>query len=622
MKRIRRFLLVLGIALLLSISACAASYTFTSMDGVCEVDANGTSHITVTGVVNFSESVSEFTIPLGPNVKDAAAEIYTTSVRKEDGNSILVFEREAGFAGEMNVTWTYTVRDTVKTLDDSQLFTVPLLAAQPGDVAALSFTIKMPKPFTENPVFTSGYYADGIDNYMDISVDNGTITAKVNQALMAGDTLSFSLSTEPGYFAMHNVAQQTVPVDRIILILCWVAAAILWFFKLRYPFPKLDRRSHPPARTNAGVLRCIVAADQPDLALMCACWAASGYVSIRRMQDGTVLVQQRMAMGNERDEYETKIFNALFQKNTSVIAGSKKYRAVERYAMKPVVHFWRQRLFQRKVLNPLWLRGIGLLGGLAGCLWFADTAIPSGSLRLIPVILLTLIGGALCWMIQNGCIQLLHRAYQKPVGLALGSAIILQLSAVFAGTSGAMFATILLQASIGISQACGIKRSKNGVFMLEQALSFRQYLKKLKQNDAQQLQRQSAQYYYQMLPYALALGVGKRYTRAFAGVSLEPCAWYIVENTSAIATPQKFFDSFRDCMTIMHTGPVKKKRKTRPTQSSQRKKSVSANKRTPVPNRNTRADDEYNHEYHRSNDPARRRQQAQHYHQYDGDNVT
>ena len=49
------------------------------MDGVCEVDANGTSHITVTGVVNFSESVSEFTIPLGPNVKDAAAEIYTTS---------------------------------------------------------------------------------------------------------------------------------------------------------------------------------------------------------------------------------------------------------------------------------------------------------------------------------------------------------------------------------------------------------------------------------------------------------------------------------------------------------------------------------------------------------------
>ncbi len=82
MKHFRRFLLVLGIGLLLSISACAASYTFTSMDGVCEVDANGTSHITVTGVVNFSESVSEFTIPLGPNVKDAAAEIYKTYVRK------------------------------------------------------------------------------------------------------------------------------------------------------------------------------------------------------------------------------------------------------------------------------------------------------------------------------------------------------------------------------------------------------------------------------------------------------------------------------------------------------------------------------------------------------------
>ena len=131
-------------------------------------------------------------------------------MRKENGVSALVFTREAGFSGQMNVTWSYTIQNTVTENGKSQMFSVPLLAAQGGDVAKLSYTVKLPKEFSASPVFSSGYYADGIDNYMDISVEGGVITAAVKQKLMAGDALNLSLDLDAGYFSMRHVAGQTL----------------------------------------------------------------------------------------------------------------------------------------------------------------------------------------------------------------------------------------------------------------------------------------------------------------------------------------------------------------------------------------------------------------------------
>ena len=134
MKYFRKVILLIGLLAMLCIGVKAAPYTFTTMDATCQVDSNGVCRFSVTGVVKFHQSVTEFVIPLGQNVSNAEAEIYNTAVRKIDGVSALVFEREAGFDGEMNVTWHYTVRNTVATSADKQIFSVPLLAAQDGDV--------------------------------------------------------------------------------------------------------------------------------------------------------------------------------------------------------------------------------------------------------------------------------------------------------------------------------------------------------------------------------------------------------------------------------------------------------------------------------------------------------
>ena len=64
-KYLRKLLFSLLFLFLLAVGVSAAPYTFTTMDGTCDVDTNGNCSFRVTAVVNFQDAVTEFTIPLG-----------------------------------------------------------------------------------------------------------------------------------------------------------------------------------------------------------------------------------------------------------------------------------------------------------------------------------------------------------------------------------------------------------------------------------------------------------------------------------------------------------------------------------------------------------------------------
>ena len=72
-KYLRKALLGLALALLLCVGAGA--YTFSSVDGVCDVDTSGTCRFTVSGVIDFAVPVAEFSLPLGEHVSGGSAEI-------------------------------------------------------------------------------------------------------------------------------------------------------------------------------------------------------------------------------------------------------------------------------------------------------------------------------------------------------------------------------------------------------------------------------------------------------------------------------------------------------------------------------------------------------------------
>ena len=86
---------------------------------------------------------------------------------------------------------------------------------------------------------------------------------------------------------------------------------------------------------------------------------------------------------------------------------------------------------------------------------------------------------------------------------------------------------------------------------MAQTLGFRRFLLNATDHHAQQMLRRDPQYYYKMLPYAEAMGQGRRFTGLFHGVRLEPCPWYEAA-AGTPTTPAAFYDHFCETLAILN----------------------------------------------------------------------
>ena len=63
--------------------------------------------------------------------------------------------------------------------------------------------------------------------------------------------------------------------------------------------------------------------------------------------------------------------------------------------------------------------------------------------------------------------------------------------------------------------------------------------------------RRDPQYFYKMLPYAEAMGLGRRFVALFHDVKLEPCQWY--EAARGIpTTASAFYDHYLDTLDMLN----------------------------------------------------------------------
>ena len=118
MKHLFRLALVCGLLFLLT--TAAAAYTITAYDGSAVVDESGVCQITLQTTLRFDEPVTEFSLALGPGVSGAQCQSYDGKAHRRDGVTYLDFTRESGFSGEITLTTTYRVRNTVETVSGGQ----------------------------------------------------------------------------------------------------------------------------------------------------------------------------------------------------------------------------------------------------------------------------------------------------------------------------------------------------------------------------------------------------------------------------------------------------------------------------------------------------------------------
>lgn len=554
MKRLRQICIILLCAALLSVSVFAAGATVDEMKVNLTVDQNGTARAETSLHVVSEEPMNSFSIGLGPNVSGVHVDGFSGAHVSHIGNQTSVdFEDSNALPSSMDLHISYTIRNTVQSGNDLQHFSVRLLGGlKDADIQKFNAIVEMPAAFEAIPEFYSGYYAEGIDNYLTISVNDGVLTvdSSDSESMLAGETLDLNLDTPLEYFTLHNVAGQTLTVDRILLAVLGLFGLLYWWKSLRSTLPTLTTQTQAPMGVEPGTVATILTGEKPDLALMTMNWATNGYLRITRLRGKKLVLLRLMPMGNERSNYEQAVFSQLFAQSPEVLCGSKVWRSAQKKADKIARRYWEVRLFEKNPGKPSVLRIVAVLFCAVSFLDFADKILPSMYLRVLLLATFVIVG--LIWgiILQISLKQLPMRRRKKSIICIAICVVLLIVAWRITKRAGVLLLALIVSIAVEVLLLFGPRRKRSGVNLLSELLSWRRFLKNLSQDDASQLLQADPQYYYRTLLFAEGLGVGRKFNKAFTGLRLDECAFLDREGKELPRTADKYRPSFLSTLAL------------------------------------------------------------------------
>ena len=521
----RILLLILCCALMLSLSVTASADSAASYVQVyATVTSDGNCEVTMTVSLRLEEPMEDVTFPLpkeATNIKRDGDNART----RHTGNAIAVsLPHLDNFVGDAVIRFNYSLPNVV-TVSEKQLYlNLPLLSGFHYPIESTKFDVLLPAKITSRPTFFSTYHQDSIETMLQFSIDESMLTGTINSRLKDNETLSFTLPVTPAMFPSVSTYERTGNPEVVPMGILAALALLYWLVFLRcLPFIRA-RRTTPPEGITAGELGTRLTLAGADLTMMVVTWAQLGYIMIHLDDNGRVMLHKRMDMGNERSAFENKVFNALFGKRRVIDGTGYQYAQLCRKVAQSIPG--QKSLCHPRSGNTKIFRWLACGSHVFCGICLAMNMATSFALQIILSIFLTVFAAVSAWYIQEGMYRL-HMRYKVPLFVSLILSIAWILLGIFAGQWIIALLSTLGQLLAGIAAAYGGRRTDLGRQNASYVLGLRHYLKKISQQDITRLQHNDPEFFYNMLPYAMALGVGKAFSRTFGRKKLEPCPYFV-----------------------------------------------------------------------------------------------
>ena len=508
-------------------------------DGSCQISVNATIHKATAGELLFSLPREASAISLnGKTVRPKTT---------EDAKILDISALYGTGAGDVSFTVHYTLRDVIhKTNHGSLELQLPLLSSCAYRIDSLQFSLTLPGTTEEKPAFQSGYHQNNIEKDILYTVKGATISGNTTKALIDHETLMMSLPVTESMFPQPILEIFTSDIDTIGFAICAVLAILYWIWKLRCMPPKRKLFSSPPEGLNAGQFGTVLGLQNANLSIMVFSWAQLGYIRIRPERD-RVLLLKRMDMGNERSDFEQKCFKSLFAKGDRVDCSGYRYALQCQkvaHTQVPISHLVDKRCGNPRIFRLL-VTLCGLFAGLGTGLGLGF----GGVLQPVIAILFAVFGCYTAYHIQNwaGCLFLHNR--QQLITSTVLAAIWLFLATL----AGRLIPGILFigyEFLAGVMAYYGGRRTEDGKQAMVQVLGFRRYLKRVDRGTLDVLMKRNPDYFFDLAPYALALGVGKTFAHQFGSKPFRECHYidYPLRDTILASRWNKIMEDTLDKM--------------------------------------------------------------------------
>lgn len=510
------------LCLFLLAGAVSADSAVSELQSTTTVSGDGSCRVLLTLTLTLDELPQELYFPLPRQAIDISINNGSARTRFFDGYRNVDLTRDIHSAGTHTIVLQYTIPDAIDDSEDALKLRLDLISGFSLPVEALEFSLTLPGAVTGDPSFSSTYHPQTADSFMACTVSGSTVSGSVTGALKDHETLTVTLPVTVEMFPQPISKQWALGIEDILMIVLTAFALLYWLLTLRVSLPQKIRRTVAPAGLTAGEMGCCLTGSGVDFTLMVISWAQMGYILIHVDDSGRVMLHKRMEMGNERGEFEVTYFRRLFGKHRMVDGTGLRYADLCRQAATKNPNA--RSYFTRRSGNPYLLRlmltAVGLLGGISMAFSFSsDTA-----WRIILSILLAIPAMAASWCIQSAGKGLFMRR-NAGLWLAVFCAVVWILLGALAGEAAVAVLVVLLQAIGGIAAAVGGLRTELGRQTWDEILALRRYMKQISRGEVLQILRNNPEYYHQMAPYALALGVDRAFAKQFGSVRLPQCTY-------------------------------------------------------------------------------------------------
>ena len=540
----RRIILFLLCCALLCGTVLAAGQV-TGLQSHSTVGSDGSCQVTMTVNIHVDAGAESLTFPLPGNASGVTLNGSSVRTQKSgDLRTVSLDKLYGGGAWDGTLTFHYTVSDTVTMGEDGKLvLELPILCGFAFPVEQMEFTVTLPGQITAVPTFFSGYHQESIEASMSYTVNGSQLSGVMLERLLDRETLTMTLQVTEEMFPGITAADPESPVFPVAMGICAALALCYWLLFLRCAPVRRLHRTTPPEGLSAGELCSRLVGTGADLSLMVVSWAELGYLYMDRDDTGRIFLRKRMEMGNERSAFENHCFRSLFGNKRSVDGTGYHYARLCRKVAEEGAN--RKGQYLPSSGNPTLFRGlccgIGAFSGGAMGMALASTS----AWRIVLAVLLGILCAAASWFIQGGC-RCLHLRHRAPAFLGLGCCGVWLVLAALAGTWSTAIPAILAQILGGLAAFYGGRRTDAARQTAGEILGLRHYLKTVSRRELQRILASNPDYYYELAPYALALGVDRAFARRF-GRLRQPGCTYLVTGIGA-PTAARWYPQLREAV--------------------------------------------------------------------------
>ena len=538
--------LVLVLGLCVGVSAAEVNSTRAySVNLFATVSSDGRCDLTTTITLHVANPQDKLVYPVPANASNVALNGSPVLTEKtEQGRLVDLSKTLGGMSGDFSFTVTYSIHSAVSSVANEKApasnarklrLELPMLSGFAYPIDEFQFSVNVPGMVTQSPTFISGYHQANIEKDLTFSYSGGNIAGRSWSALKDHETLTMYLDATDEMFPQTRADLPAMDSVTVLLGLVTGLALLFWFCFLRNFLPLRDYPAVAPEGFGAGQMCTVITMAGADLNLMIFSWAQLGYVILQMDRRGRVYCLKRMDMGNERTAFEQKCFYQLFSRRDVVDTASMAYqRMVQAVSLqKPASQLFLSKGNGKVKLFRMLMAIAGLLSGTCFGILLGNML----DYGWVFMLVLSVMGLVCSWHIQFWPEGLfLHHRSRLFVAsvlcvlwLALGIVI---------GQIGLALLVVLIQVLAGFLAAFGGRRTEEGHMAMGQVLSLRRYLRKLTPKQVQQLCRDNPDVFFDLAPYAMALGSDQVFARLFGKSRLPVCPYIQASNTRGLTARQ------------------------------------------------------------------------------------